>query len=196
MRHLNLIKIRLSKPYRFQKWIPQTRKNVCLQKATLHWLFHFLIHLYVSAGNKGILTAIVTAASADLQTWRTLQQKVGRFFLSVLREVFGCFRVILHMCLHQQQNCKSFHRFWNLHASLLQVCFDSNMFGHSSSSSASFSNHSWQKNDRFLGIFPEHIDQVDYFLSPKLLYLSIKHCLGIKLAKNDRSLMTMTDTKS
>lgn len=104
--------------------------------------------------------------------------------------------VLFCMCLHQQQNCKSFHRFWHLHASLLQVCFDSNMFGHSSSSSASFSNHSWQKNDRFLGIFPEHIDQVDYFLSPKLLYLSIKHCLGIKLAKNDHSLMTMTDTKS
>lgn len=40
-----------------------------------------------------------------------------------------------------------------------------------------------KKNEVFLGIFPEHIDQVDYFLFPKLLYLSIKHCLEIKLAK-------------
>lgn len=154
-----------------------------------------LRHHY-GAENEGILFAVVPTPSADSQLHTQLptfhqdrlgeSQKVGLFLVARRSPSgeFGSFCVILCLCPHQPQSCESFHGFRQLHASLLQVCVESNMFSHSSSSSVRFSNRSWGNEWGNFGAFLRTHSPSWCSLFPKLLYLvfyTIKDCLCIKV---------------
>lgn len=173
-----------------------TNEKECLLAQTNALLnfpcWHSVIIILWKWGNPGcccphsVCWFTVTDTTPHISSGSSRRESKGGTFLVARRspsnpEDFGSFCVILCLCPHQPQSCESFHAFWQLHASLLQVCVESNMFGHSSSSSVRFSNRSWGNEWGIFGAFLRTHSPSWCSLFPKLLYLSIKCCLCIKL---------------